>query len=342
MNNPLISIIIPVYKAEQHLDRCVESIVSQSYRNLEIILVDDGSPDKSGEVCDAWAARDARIKVVHKENGGISSARNAGLAIHTGEWIGFADDDDFVPEGAYESLMAETAGEKVGMVIGNWVIELEGEIEVSKKHLIKKKSIIKANEVFPKSFYKEFSPEIWNRVYSSILVQEIRFPKGMMAEDNYFNGMIAINMQVLGLVAVEIPDIVYYWRRWQNNSSKLYDVKMFLDLEKVQLLLALEYRNTFRNKENVQPILYKAWHEVLYTYNRFYVKDSIYYNQIEQKNAWVNYIQSLSWNDFLLLRPNRISHFLQFAIQRNCIILARPLQIFINMIHAFRRRIRQN
>ena len=95
-NEPLISVIVPVYKVEEYLDKCVESIVNQTYKNLEIILVDDGSPDNCPQMCDEWAKKDARIKVIHKENGGVCSARNIGLDTANGEWISFVDADDYV------------------------------------------------------------------------------------------------------------------------------------------------------------------------------------------------------------------------------------------------------
>ena len=91
---PLISVIVPVYKVEAYLDPCVESIINQTYRNLEIILVDDGSPDRCPEMCDAWAAKDSRIKVVHKKNGGASDARNVGLDVFLGDYVTFMDSDD--------------------------------------------------------------------------------------------------------------------------------------------------------------------------------------------------------------------------------------------------------
>lgn len=93
---PLISVIVPVYNVEKYLDRCVESIVNQTYRNLEIILVDDGSTDSSSAMCDVWASRDARVKVVHKENGGQASARNLGIDSASGVFIGFVDLDDYI------------------------------------------------------------------------------------------------------------------------------------------------------------------------------------------------------------------------------------------------------
>ena len=101
---PLISVIVPVYGVEEYLDRCVQSIVDQTYHNLEIILVDDGSPDNCGAMCDAWAAKDSRIKVIHKENGGLSDARNAGMAIATGELMAFVDSDDHISPDMYRQL----------------------------------------------------------------------------------------------------------------------------------------------------------------------------------------------------------------------------------------------
>lgn len=104
MNHPLISIIVPVYKVENYLNRCVDSIVNQTYKNLEIILVDDGSPDNCGKLCDELAETDARIRVVHKQNGGLASARNAGLEIATGDYVGFIDSDDWIEHTMYETL----------------------------------------------------------------------------------------------------------------------------------------------------------------------------------------------------------------------------------------------
>lgn len=93
---PLISVIVPVYKVEPYLDRCVQSIVSQTYDRLEILLIDDGSPDRCPEMCDEWAKRDPRIRVIHKVNGGVSSARNEGLRAATGAWLSFVDSDDWL------------------------------------------------------------------------------------------------------------------------------------------------------------------------------------------------------------------------------------------------------
>ena len=102
---PLISVIVPIYKVEKYLNKCVQSILNQTYENLEIILVDDGSPDNCGKICDQLAQKDDRIVVIHKQNGGLSSARNAGIEIANGEYIGFVDSDDYVEKFMYELLL---------------------------------------------------------------------------------------------------------------------------------------------------------------------------------------------------------------------------------------------
>ncbi len=101
----LISVIIPVFKVEKYLEKCIKSIVNQTIENLEIILVDDGSPDQCPKICDYWASKDSRIKVVHKKNGGLSDARNAGLDIAKGEYISFIDSDDWVALDMYEIML---------------------------------------------------------------------------------------------------------------------------------------------------------------------------------------------------------------------------------------------
>lgn len=107
MSDCVISVIVPVYKVEKYLNECIESILNQTYKNLEIILVDDGSPDNCPNMCDEWALKDDRIKVVHKENGGLSSARNAGIDKATGQYIGFVDSDDVISSEMYSTLLSQ-------------------------------------------------------------------------------------------------------------------------------------------------------------------------------------------------------------------------------------------
>lgn len=121
MSKETISIVVPVYNVEKYLERCIESILNQSYMNLEIILVDDGSKDKSGEICDKYAKCDNRVKVLHKKNGGLSSARNAGLAVAQGKYVGFVDSDDDIDINMYEKMYRVIANENVDFVMSDYM-----------------------------------------------------------------------------------------------------------------------------------------------------------------------------------------------------------------------------
>ena len=116
-DKPIISIIVPVYKVEAHIEKCLSSIKEQTLANFEVILVDDGSPDNCGKICDEVAATDTRFRVIHQENGGLSNARNSGLAISKGQYIGFVDSDDYIAPDMYEKLYKEIARTEADIVI---------------------------------------------------------------------------------------------------------------------------------------------------------------------------------------------------------------------------------
>ena len=114
---PLISVIVPVYNVENYLPRCLDSIINQTYTNLEILLVDDGATDNSGKLCDEYAQKDNRIRVFHKENGGVSSARNMGLDNATGEYIAFVDSDDYIDKCMYEIMLNSSVQNNADIVV---------------------------------------------------------------------------------------------------------------------------------------------------------------------------------------------------------------------------------
>jgi glycosyltransferase involved in cell wall biosynthesis len=117
----LISVIVPIYNVERYLEKCIDSIIVQSYPDLEIILVDDGATDRSGLICDEWVQRDARIRVIHKENGGLSDARNAGIEIATGAWYMFVDSDDFITPDTIERMYNAAVSTESQMAVCNMV-----------------------------------------------------------------------------------------------------------------------------------------------------------------------------------------------------------------------------
>lgn len=186
----LISVIIPVYNVEDYLDRCITSVINQTYNNLEIILVDDGSTDSSGKKCDDYAIKDKRIKVLHKENGGVSSARNAGIDIATGEYIGFVDSDDVLELNMYELLINNAL--KYGTKLSCCQIQTKNidgsvtEIDKTKSKLFNKLEIV--NGFFFNDFIKNFIVSPCNKIISknTLTDNNIRFKKYSFAEDFLF------------------------------------------------------------------------------------------------------------------------------------------------------------
>ena len=207
----LISVIVPVYKVEPYLDKCIQSIVDQTYRNLEIILVDDGSPDRCGEICDAWAAKDARIKVIHQKNMGGGAARNAGLDIATGAWISFVDSDDYIAPFMLEylhSLMdreTDIAECSHMDVTGDDALFSSGPVSIS---FWDTQAALEAH--IRDRFFRQL---IWNKLYRREVIGDIRFPVGTKIDDEFFTYRVLGNAKRLVL-----SDRVCYAYRQQPES----------------------------------------------------------------------------------------------------------------------------
>ena len=178
----LISVIVPVYKVEKYLNKCIESIVNQTYKNLEIILVDDGSPDECGKICDNYAQKDMRIKVIHKENGGLSDARNAGINISNGKYISFIDSDDYIDLEYIELLYKTIKKDKSDMAISSHKVIYENGTILEKA--TKEESILESKEVLKRILYDDgIDLSAWAKLYKIELFEEIRYPKGRLFED---------------------------------------------------------------------------------------------------------------------------------------------------------------
>lgn len=186
-SQPKISVIVPVYKTEGLLDRCVESIVGQTYKNLEIILVDDGSPDNCPAMCDGWAEKDSRIRVIHKENGGVSSARNAALDIATGDYIGFVDSDDWIEPEMYSSLIQKISesGKNIALC-SYYAVEISGERYECR--CVVDKEVLDKDDYFRFIVLGGDGGYIWNRLYDADILKEVRFDEDIWySEDLLFN-----------------------------------------------------------------------------------------------------------------------------------------------------------
>ncbi|MDV4769588.1 glycosyltransferase, partial [Enterococcus faecium] len=176
-----ISIIVPVYKVEPYLRKCVDSILAQTFTDFEVILVDDGSPDNSGKICDEYASKDSRVRVIHKKNGGLSSARNAGIDVARGKYLGFVDSDDYIEKDMYELLYDNIVKEQADLSIcgiydiyaGKKVKILPEEYKVLDK-VSAMKIVLEA---------QSFSVHAVNKLYKKELFNKIRYPENIITED---------------------------------------------------------------------------------------------------------------------------------------------------------------
>jgi len=181
MNDQLISVIVPVYKVEPYLRRCLDSILAQTYKNLEIILVDDGSPDNCGAICDEYAAKDDRIVVIHKENGGVSSARNVGLRTASGEWIGWVDSDDWIELDMFEYLLRQAQNTQAD-------ISICGRIEEYKYYQrecgFEQDELLNTEEALHLLLLdRTVQNYLWDKLWNRRLFEGIEFPEGRTYED---------------------------------------------------------------------------------------------------------------------------------------------------------------
>lgn len=185
INTPLVSVIVPVYNVEQYLERCLQSIVSQTYANLEIIVVDDGSTDGCPGLCDQWAEKDNRIKVIHKTNGGLSDARNAALNVMTGELVTMVDSDDWIEPNYVSTLLRLMRDTDADIAVGGWAeVDENGNIAGFISTPEKKPIVYSREQALQDIFYqKDLTHSAWGRLYHAALFDQLRYPVGMLYED---------------------------------------------------------------------------------------------------------------------------------------------------------------
>ena len=184
MEQTVISVIVPIYKVEQYLRQCVDSILNQTHSALEVILVDDGSPDGSGKICDEYAARDSRVRVIHKKNGGLSDARNAGIDIARGDYIAFVDSDDWLEPDTYESMLAAMKKYQAKLVCAGRFDNSDETGACTVGLCPEKEELLPAVPLVRKIFHWDhMDAAAWDKLYARELFREIRYPVGRVMED---------------------------------------------------------------------------------------------------------------------------------------------------------------
>lgn len=246
MRNDLISIIIPVYKVEKYLNRCVNSVVNQSYKNIEIILVDDGSPDKCPEICEEWARKDCRIKVIHKENGGLSDARNKGLEFAKGTYVCFVDSDDYVAKTYVETLYGLIRSKKtdISAVSLKEVFSLEPEIN---NNTVGEgvTTVFEGRTALKQLFFDDtFANYAWNKMYKRNLFEDVKFPVGRKMEDLGTTYKLLLKAERIAYST----EVLYYY--FQREDSILHKVDLDFYRDKFELA-----RERYEKIQDIYPDL---------------------------------------------------------------------------------------
>ena len=232
MKQPLISVIIPVYGVEKYIAQCLESVIDQTYKNLEIIVINDGTKDRSAEIAKEYAAKDSRIKVYDFKNGGLSVARNRGLEIATGEYISYLDSDDWLDTKMYETLL-ETAMKNEADMVKCGIIETNGAAE--EKITFSDVKIInnEQHKAFENYFKGILRTLAWNGLYKRELAKKVKFPDNVVHEDNYSSGMFLY----LSKKVLVIPFCGNYYR---VNDAGISKGGMKKPLDKILAIIKLK------------------------------------------------------------------------------------------------------
>lgn len=282
---PLISVIVPVYQVEKFLERCIDSIINQTYSNLEIILIDDGSVDNSGKICDEYELKDSRIKVIHQNNKGLSSARNKGVEIAKGDYIAFVDSDDWINSDMYETLMKVMQTFYLD-IVRCAAVETDGkkyeEIHPRKQNINK---LFLDDEIF-ELYFSEFCCKIvWNALYKAHIVKGIVSPERCHSQDNYVSGRYLYRCKRMMI----IDKILYnYWINPESittsGNRRRFDVCICTNKLLNDLLAIGMKRNDFIKKLN-EKLARELYH--------FFILPDKRYRVISIKKSLVKYISSL-------------------------------------------------
>lgn len=214
-----ISIIIPIYNVEQYLEQCLDSVIGQSYKNLQIILVDDGSTDSSADICRKYEKKDSRIIFIQKENGGLSDARNVGTSIATGEFTFYLDSDDFLESNAIEILEMLQRKEDYDIVLGNYYY-VYPESKYEAKHVFVHEMSLNNYEAMEALMTGNIQSFAWGKLFRTNIVQKYLFPKGRLFEDHYWTHLVFGEAKKIGITSQPVVN----YRQRNDSISYSFDI----------------------------------------------------------------------------------------------------------------------
>lgn len=315
-DNDLISIIIPIYNVEKYLTECLQSLLAQTYKNLEIILVDDGSPDNCGKICDKYAKKDSRIKVLHKKNGGLSDARNNGINIATGKYICFIDSDDYVDKCFIEKLYRNMKKDNVKLIQCN-ILRVDEKCNILKKVGYDTCEIKSGKEIIKEQYGVHVieNTVVWNKMYAKELFDDIKFPVGKIHEDEFVTYKIIYNLDRVAI----INDYLYNYR--ENNNSIM---KQKFNVKKLDRLEAFKEKMLyFQNRE--KDIFIKALIRYIEEAKTDYLMSKKYIPNFEElkKDLLSEYRRAYN----LLIRQKNIS--IKYKIKMLIFYILPELHIFL-------------
>ncbi len=263
MDNEKVSIIVPIYNAGKDLEQCIESIVNQTYNNIEIILVNDGSTDESLNICKKWELKDNRIIIIDKSNGGLASSRNSGLERATGEYIGFVDHDDYIEQNMYEVMMRDMREKHADIVMcSSWNFYEDG---TTKKAYQSYDSFeIDSNELIRRmlKYEKIFCSSVWSKLYKKSIIKDIRFvDEIVLGEDYFFNGRLYPRIKKFYYESAPL----YHYRVIKGSMSRNKINAYFFDKYKVVEGLADYYEgHNYVSREKFNDMRFAVSYEILY------------------------------------------------------------------------------
>lgn len=295
----LVSIIVPVYNVDKYIHKCIKSLLNQTLRNIEIILVNDGSTDESGKICDEYSKIDNRIKVIHKINEGLSSARNAGIDIANGEYLGFVDSDDWVDETMYEKLYNNAIKFNASIAQCNILNTYTEYINIDNSREMV--NIYSGMEVLEDLYNEKYvkTVVVWNKIYKRELFNLLRFPKGKLHEDEFITYKLLHKSEKI----VDISNIMYFYRQRSGSiMSSEFNIKRF------DIIDAWNEKKEYFKNNNLNILVSKTDSYICGKLKDFYIKvvdsnisDKEYLLKYIKKQMRINYMNFIK-NPYISIR----------------------------------------